>query len=111
MRRHLALLVACLPLLGACSQSGVPEQLTLRTGSTLVECGGFTVPGAKDCFQTYRLPENTPYGPIFRNEIRGFTFEEGHEYTLLVSVRHIEHPPADGSSVEYTLVRVLDRRP
>ncbi|WP_216321366.1 DUF4377 domain-containing protein [Deinococcus aestuarii] len=110
MKRHLALLAACLPLLCACSQASVPEQLTLYTDSVLVECGGFTVPGSIACFQTYRLPENTPYHRFFRNEIQGFTFEAGSEYTLLVSVKRIENPPADGSSLEYTLIGVLDQR-
>ncbi len=41
------------------------------------------------------------YGPI-----KGFDYEEGYEYLIEVSVREIENPPADGSSLIYSLVKI-----
>ncbi len=43
-------------------------------------------------------------------EIEGFTYERGHEYTLLVERTILANPPADGSSRTYSLVRILEDR-
>jgi hypothetical protein len=41
--------------------------------------------------------------------ITGFTYEPGYRYTLEVEIRKIRNPPADASSLEYRLVRVIDK--
>ena len=46
---------------------------------------------------------------FFYDGIHGFTYEEGFEYQLLVKREPITNPPADGSSIRYTLVQVLDK--
>lgn len=95
-------------LLGACTQTRTPDDIVLRTDSVLADCHGmFLVP--KGCFQTWRLPENTLYGFIFKNEIQGFTYEEGYEYTLRVVLDPIANPPVDGASSRYRLVRVENK--
>ena len=43
--------------------------------------------------------------------IEGFQFEWGYQTELRILTRHIEHPPADGSSAEYYLVDVESRTP
>lgn len=106
MKAQLAGLVLGALLLGGCTQmAAAPDEITLRTDSALSDCYGmYLIP--RGCFQTWRLPENTLYGFIFKNEIRGFTYEEGYEYTLRVALERVANPPADGSSVKYHLVRV-----
>ena len=47
----------------------------------------------------------------FYAPIEGFDFVEGYRYRLQVNVSQIENPPADGSSLRYQLVRVLDKMP
>jgi hypothetical protein len=47
-------------------------------------------------------------GDLF-DPIEGFEFEWGYQTELRILTRHIEHPPADGSSLEYYLVDVLSR--
>ena len=47
----------------------------------------------------------------FYSPIEGFDFVEGYRYRLQVNVTTIENPPADGSSLRYKLVRVLDKMP
>lgn len=47
----------------------------------------------------------------FYAPIEGFDFEEGSRYRLQVNVSHVANPPADGSSLRYQLVRVLDKMP
>lgn len=46
---------------------------------------------------------------IFYGTIRGFEYESGYEYELVVSIREITNPPQDASSREYTLKSVLSK--
>lgn len=45
--------------------------------------------------------------PLYFNEIKGFTYERGHEYELRVKRTILANPPADGSDRTYELVRIL----
>ena len=42
--------------------------------------------------------------------IRGFDYEWGFVYDILVNKRTVDHPPADGSSIEYTLERIVTKK-
>jgi hypothetical protein len=44
---------------------------------------------------------------FFYSGIEGFTFQWGHPVTLRVQVEQVANPPADGSSLRYTLVEVV----
>lgn len=48
---------------------------------------------------------------FFYDQIEGFTFEEGFEYTLLVNVTERENVPADASSLAYELVEIVQQFP
>ena len=43
------------------------------------------------------------------NGIEGFNFEAGYEYRLKVKKTHLSNPPADGSSIIYTLLEILSK--
>jgi heat shock protein HslJ len=43
--------------------------------------------------------------------IKGFTHEVGYNYTLQITEKKIANPPADGSSIERKLVKVLSKKP
>lgn len=45
----------------------------------------------------------------FYGNIKGFTYEVGYEYLLKVKTEIIKNPPADGSSLKYILVDVLEK--
>lgn len=45
----------------------------------------------------------------FYTNIEGFTYEPGYEYVLKVKTEKIENPPADGSSIKYTLVKQISK--
>ncbi|SFC61857.1 Heat shock protein HslJ [Polaromonas sp. OV174] len=47
----------------------------------------------------------------FHAPIEGFNFQEGWRYRLQVAVEPVQNPPADASSLRYTLVRILDKLP
>ncbi len=44
----------------------------------------------------------------FYDQIGGFTFEEGTTYVLDVQVEEVPDPPADASSLRYTLVDLVE---
>lgn len=46
---------------------------------------------------------------MFYSKINGFDYEPGYEYVLDVKEERIENPPADGSSVSYTLVKQISK--
>lgn len=46
----------------------------------------------------------------YYNSIKGFDYEEGYTYTLNVREEKVENPPADGSSLSYTLIKVVSKK-
>lgn len=80
------------------------ETVTLYVGPELVDCTGV---GPMKCMLVRRSPDE-PY-QYFYNPIVGFEFEAGYEYELEVAVTEVANPPADGSSLRYTLVRVVNK--
>lgn len=44
---------------------------------------------------------------FFYSQIAGFDFQWGHSYEMIVRVDEVANPPADASSLRYTLVEVL----
>ncbi|MDH6254227.1 hypothetical protein M2347_003954 [Chryseobacterium sp. H1D6B] len=45
----------------------------------------------------------------FYTNIDGFTYEPGYEYVLKVKTEKIANPPADGSSIKYTLIKQVSK--
>lgn len=101
------LLTACTPTGGEVESGAMEgETKTLFVGPELVECTGVA---PQQCLQVREDP-NADY-ELFYNSIEGFTFEPGYEYELLVRVDTVANPPADGSSLQYTLVEVVAQTP
>lgn len=46
---------------------------------------------------------------MFYDQIEGFNYEEGYFYELKVKVTQVKNPPADGSSLYYTLIKVVSK--
>ena len=88
----------------AASPLGEGEKI-LEVAPTKVDCVGVA---PMKCLQVREV------GGEWRNfyaPIEGFDFVEGSRYRLQVKVSVIANPPADGSSLRYQLVRVLDKMP
>ena len=47
----------------------------------------------------------------FFSNIEGFTYELGFDYELLVRKSEIANPPADGSSIRYELIEIINQSP
>jgi hypothetical protein len=45
----------------------------------------------------------------FYSNIEGFTYEPGYEYILKVKTEKIVNPPADASSIKYTLIKQVSK--
>lgn len=71
-----------------------------------VECTGAA---PMECLQV----AYTEAGPteLFYDSIAGFDFQEGTAYVIDVEVTPVDNPPADGSSLAYTLVEVISEEP
>src|SRR5690606_6198992 len=82
-----------------------PNHKIFEVAPTEVDCIGV---GSRKCLQVREVGGEwqTFYAPI-----EGFTFEDGWRYRLQVAVTPVKNPPADGSSLRYQLVRVLDKMP
>lgn len=107
-----ALMVLALAVVACTATGSEPESAmqgetkTLFVGPQLVDCVG-VVP--QQCLQVREDP--TGEYQFFYSNIEGFTFEPGYEYELLVRVEQVENPPADGSSLRYTLVEIVNKTP
>jgi len=113
--RHSAILVTvvCLTLGGtACGSDDVStdadtETIRLWVEPELADCEGGA--GPQECLQIARSEGGEI--ELFYDEIEGFDFEEGTSYVIDVNVGDVEDPPADGSSLSYTLVEVIESTP
>lgn len=46
---------------------------------------------------------------LWYDPIEGFEHEAGYEYRLMISETNVENPPADASSIRWTLIEVLEK--
>ncbi|MBE9139799.1 DUF4377 domain-containing protein [Nodosilinea sp. LEGE 07088] len=82
------------------------EIVTLFVGPEQVDCVGVA---PQQCYQVRYAPdEDYQY---FYSSIQGFTYTPGYEYELLVQKTPVANPPADGSSIRWTLVDVVMMTP
>lgn len=48
---------------------------------------------------------------LWYDPINGFEHEAGYDYRLMISETHVADPPADASSIRWTLIEVLEKTP
>lgn len=85
---------------------GAEEELTLEVAPQTVACSG---EAPQRCLLVRRPGEDE--WTRFYDPIAGFTHEEGFRYTIVVLRRRLEATPADASSFEYRLLRILSKEP
>lgn len=101
-----ALLVVAATVLAACAPLGAgPVEKTVYVGPYLEDCVGIAP-------QKCMLVKEDLKGDwtLFYDSIEGFDYEEGFEYELLVREEKIQNPPADASSIRWTLVKVVSQQ-
>jgi len=82
------------------------EIVTLFVGPETADCVGVA---PQQCLQV-RYNADDEY-ELFYSSISGFDFVPGYDYELLVQKTPIANPPADGSSIEWTLVEIVSQTP
>ena len=100
VRLTLASLALGVALTG-CSES--PDTTRLWIGPERVECEGVA---PMMCLQVAES-EDGDY-QLFYDTIEGFDYEGGTSYVIDVSITEVENPPADASSLQYTLVEIVE---
>ena len=104
-RSGMMLIVICLSAAGCQLFTEPDETLLMYVAPETVTCLGFV---QQQCLQIRFDPSGER--ELLYDGIRGFDFEPGFEYTLLVRRHRIEDPPQDSSSIEYTLLRTVEKR-
>ena len=88
--------------LTGCSDS--TDTTRLWIGPERVECEGMA---PMMCLQVAES-EDGDY-QLFYDTIEGFDNQEGTSYVIDVSITEVENPPADASSLQYTLVEIVEQ--
>ena len=87
--------------LTGCSES--PDTTRLCIGTERVECEGVA---PMMCLKVAESEDGNYQ--LFYNTIEGFDYQEGTSYVIDVSITEVENPPADASSLQYTLVEIVE---
>ena len=77
---------------------------TLFGKETQADCEG---EGPRKCLQVRDSADGE--WTLLYSRIKGFDYQEGFAYELRVRVSSDAHPPADGSSVRYELVKIVSQ--
>ena len=85
--------------------NGDTVRVTMDVAAHRVPCTG---EARMQCLRV-RIAPDTAW-KLFYDHIEGFTFEDGYRWRLEVDRRRVPDPPADGSSLAYTLVRVVAKK-
>ena len=80
-----------------------PDTTRLWIGPERVECEGVA---PMMCLQVAESAEGDYQ--LFYDTIEGFDYQEGTSYVIDVSITEVEDPPADASSLQYTLVEIVE---
>ena len=87
--------------LTGCSDS--TDTTRLWIGPERVECEGVA---PMMCLQVAESEDG--YYQLFYDTIEAFDYQEGTSYVIDVSITEVEDPPADASSLQYTLVEIVE---
>ena len=90
-------------ILFACTEKQ-PDTKVLFVNDHLEDCVGV----APQKCMLVRESEEEEWS-YFYSSIEGFTFEPGNSYKLLVQVTEVKDPPADASSLRYSLLEILSK--
>lgn len=82
------------------------EVVTLYVGPEQVDCVGV----APQTCLLVRESAEAEYS-YFYSSIEGFEYEPGYNYELLVEKIPVENPPADGASIQWRLIEVVEQTP
>ncbi|CAL1520996.1 DUF4377 domain-containing protein [Chitinophaga sp. MM2321] len=86
-------------------QQRPPKTQTIYVKESKEPCTGVA---PMECLQIKGIRDSA-WTNLYTN-INGFKYTPGYRYKLIVKVTTIKNPPADGSSLKYTLKKVLEKK-
>lgn len=108
--KKLGFLLLLLPLaFGSCDDNDESRVETWTVAPEKGVAGVFMGFGHVPAYIVKKGPDDA--WEIVPDPIGGFTFEKGYQTDMLVRVDPVPNPPADGSSLRYTMIRQLSRIP
>jgi heat shock protein HslJ len=100
----ITLLALASVVVAACGPVGGPAEKTVYVGPSQVDCVGVA---PQKCLLIKEKPGDD--WTLYYDQIEGFDYEPGYEYELRIVEEEIEDPPADASSIRWTLVEVVSK--
>ncbi|NIG52310.1 META domain-containing protein [Chitinophaga sp. Cy-1792] len=82
-----------------------PKTEVMYVKESKVPCTGVA---PMECLQV-KTANESDWSNLYQN-IQGFNYTPGYQYKLLVMVSPVKNPPADGSSIKYTLKKILEKK-
>ncbi|QOG90671.1 DUF4377 domain-containing protein [Flavobacterium columnare] len=92
-------------LLISCNTTNKDEK-TIFIGAETKPCNTGVM--ESQCLQV-KWAKNKKDWEHFYSNIEGFKYEQGNEYELIIKEEKVENPPADGSSIKYTLIKEISK--
>ena len=108
--RHLFFLIGTIFFLACSAEDKKQDQYVYWVNSTKVSCVGLA---PTKCLQIQKSETPDPSAwESFHGSIQGFDYQAGYVYKIVVKENHLDPGdlPADASSIEYTLVEILEKR-
>lgn len=106
-----AILLIALSLLASCIDDNEPvdrqETVTLYVSANMGQTTGLTGT-MHDCMLVKEKGDDT-WSTWALEGIKGFTYEEGYNYELLVTKTIYANPPADGGAYGYSLIQIVSK--
>jgi heat shock protein HslJ len=100
----LTLLALASVVVAACGPVGGSAEKTIYVGPRQVDCVGVA---PQKCLLVKENPDDD--WSMYYDRIEGFDYEPGYEYELRIVEEEVENPPADASSIRWTLVEVVSK--
>ncbi|UII19667.1 DUF4377 domain-containing protein [Fulvivirga ligni] len=99
-------------MVAACSRCEDDEvyndDYNFRVNHYQVDCVG---EGPQKCFLVQQGSKlDTEEWDLFYGNIENFEFTSGYVYNLQIEKTEIKNPPADGSSIKYSLIKIISRQ-
>ncbi len=104
------LLICIFTMLASCLNDAPTDKqktMTLYVSATTGQVNGFQ--GTPHECLLVKEKGGSQWEPCNFWNLKGFTYEKGYEYELLVTKTTYANPPADGSSFDYTLIKIVSK--
>lgn len=102
MKSSVLVVISAVFLMFSCSTS--PKNIIWYVANSKADCNGVA---PQECLQIKE--EGQKSWAFFYDQIDGFDYEDGFYYKIKVEASEVENPPADGSSLRYKLVEILEK--